>query len=495
MTSPLYIAVDLGAGSGRVFLAGLDPGELLLAEIHRFRYPPIKVDGRLCWDFPFIFGEIKKGLALAGERASELGRPVRSLGVDSWAVDYGLLDADGALMSNPVCYRDERTNGVMERVFARVPRETIFEKTGIQFLNFNTLFQLFSDKDQLTNAAKILLLPDLVNYLLTGKAAAEYTNATTTQMLNALTGKWDDELIGVAGILADQLAEVVSAGTDLGRLKPEFAAFPGLGETSVIATATHDTACAIAGTPLAAADAYISSGTWSLIGVERDRPLINAETGRHNFTNEGGVYGTFRFLKNVMGLWLFESCRAEWIAAGINPSYDEIILEVGRRTGHAALIYPDDERFLNPPSMLDAIRSQMSLTGQVFDSDPIAIAKTIFDSLAFRYASILKTIERLTERTLNGLHIVGGGGRNRYLNQATANASGLRICAGLTEATVVGNVMVQAITAGRFASLSAARQHVLDNFEFETFVPQSTREIDEAAARYAAIEAIFLKGH
>ena len=492
MAEPLYIAVDLGAGSGRVFLAGVDPGEFLLEEIHRFQYPPAISGDRLRWGFSHIFAEIKTGLGKAAVRANELRRPVRSIGVDSWAVDYGLIDAGGNLLADPVCYRDDRTIGAMDEVFTRVSRSTIFEKTGIQFQNFNTLFQLYSEDGDLERAAKALLLPDLINFFLTGKMAAERTNATTTQMVNASTGNWDRDLIDTLGIPGQILPEIIETGTDLGPLKSEIADEVGLRGVRVIAPATHDTASAIAGAPLADGRSYISSGTWSLVGVERDEALINPEVARQNFTNTGGAYGKICFLKNVMGLWIFESCRRQWKAQGRDIEYEAIIGEVSAKQGISGLIFPDDPRFLNPPSMLGAIEQQMAETGNVFDSDPALVAKVIFDSLAFRYASVLRSIESLTGNKLSGLEILGGGGRNRYLNQMTANASRLLVKAGLTEATVVGNVLVQAIANGRFASLAEGRRFVAEKFAFEEFEPQTSAEIDAAANRYLEIEGQFV---
>ncbi|MEP6789608.1 MAG: FGGY-family carbohydrate kinase, partial [Acidobacteriota bacterium] len=335
-------------------------------------------------------------------------------------------------------------------------------------------------------------LPDLINFFLTGKAAAEYTNATTTQMVNAATGTWDADLLERLKLPARILPSIIPPGTDLGKLRRESAVDLELPDVRVIASATHDTASAVAGAPLEENSAYISSGTWSLIGIENSEPLINDEVARQNFTNEGGAYGTFRFLKNVMGLWIFESCRKEWKASGADVGYEELLSDVLGATGFKTFIFPDDPRFLNPPSMTEAIVTQLRETRQEFEMSPAAISKVIFDSLAFRYASVLRSIESLAGIKLENVHILGGGGRNGYLNQMTANASGLKIRAGLTEATVVGNVLVQAITARRFSSLAEARQHVSDNFEFENFVPQRSPELDEAAVRYAEIETRFV---
>ena len=490
MAGPLYIAVDLGAGSGRVFLAGVDPDELLPEEIRRFQYPPSEKAGNIRWDFSHILAEINFGLKGAGERARKLKRDIRSIGVDSWGVDYGLLDAHGDLLADPVCYRDDRTEGTMAQVFARVPRAEIFEKTGIQFQNFNTLYQLYSEKKR-SEAFDLLLLPDLINYFLTGQKVNEYTNATTTQMLNASTGDWDRDLLDRLELPADLLQRIVPAGTDLGPLKPDLAAELGLEGVRVVAPATHDTGSAVAGAPLVDGSAYISSGTWSLIGVELPEALINNEVAKQNFTNEGGVYGTVRFLKNVMGLWLLESCRREWKAGGMDLGYDELLGEVAAYGEMDAFIYPDDPRFLNPPSMLDAIGEQLVETGQRFENSQGAIAKIIFDSLAFRYASVVRSIEDLTGKSISSIQVLGGGGRNAYLNQMTASASGRTVHAGLTEATVVGNVLVQAIAAGRFQSIADARDHVRTNFELNSYRPQPSAKIEEAGLRYTSIEDRF----
>jgi rhamnulokinase len=493
MSELLYIAVDLGAGSGRVFLAGLDAEEFLLEEVHRFHYPPSAEDGHLRWDIAKIFSEIKAGLKEAGNRAQQLGRSIQSLAVDSWAVDYGLVDDENRLIENPVCYRDERTTGIMEKVFAQIPREEIFERTGIQFLVFNTLFQFYAQTETgiPEKAARLLLIPDLINAFLTGRAVTEYTNATTTQMLNAANQAWDTELLEGLRLPAQLLTEIVPAGTDIGLLKPELIEELGLSSVRVIAAATHDTASAVAGTPLESNWAYISSGTWSLVGVERTDTLINADVAHHNFTNEGGAFGTIRFLKNVMGLWILESCRKEWNERGFNVDYDKLLNEVSRLEKNTAFIFPDDPRFLNPPSMLEAIAAQLKESQQPVVTEPAEVTSVILDSLALRYASVLRTIELLTDEKINGVHIVGGGSRNDYLNQVTANITGLPVLAGPVEATVTGNILVQAIAAGRFSSLAEARHHFARNIQLKKFTPQLSPIWKEAARRYAAIEARF----
>ena len=488
MKENLYIAVDLGAGSGRVFLVGLDVSELFFEEISRFSYPPQFENGHLRWDFSLIFAEIKKGLRLAGERANELNRKIYSIGVDSWAVDYGLLDAKGELSANPVCYRDARTNSAMEKVFEKASKNEIYKKIGIQFLNFNTLFQLYSENGNLENTDKMLLLPDLINYFLTGKIFAEYTNATTTQFLNAATKIWDNKLLVKLGLPTRILPDIIAAGTDLGFLKTEIANELNLENVRVIAPATHDTASAVIGAPLEKSQAYISSGTWSLVGVELDKPLINKQAARENFTNEGGAFGTIRFLKNVMGLWIFESCRREWEKIGVKTNYETLLAEVAAEQDFYGFIFPDDERFLNPDSMLKALESQLNETNQAVYKNPVRVTKIILDSLAFRYASVLRTIENLTGKKIESVQIIGGGGRNNYLNQMTANTCGKTVKAGLTEATVTGNALVQAITAGRFSDLSAARQHIKNNFELSEFYPQKSAKLEKAADFYTEIE-------
>jgi len=498
---PLYIAVDLGAGSGRVFLADLSSNEFSLEEVRRFNYPARQVDGHLRWDFAKIFDEVKTGLLEAGRRASDLGRHILSVGVDSWGVDYGLIDGLGELIEDPVCYRDPRTQGVMEEVFARVPRQEIFERTGVQFLPLNTLFQLYAHIRAGTGGseapAKLLLIPDLVNFFLTGRAVTEYTNATTTQMLNARTRTWECEMIERLGMPLKLLGEVVPPGTDLGPLRLDLADELRFHNVRVVAPATHDTGSAVAGTPLEDGWAYVSSGTWSLVGVELETPLINSEVADSNFTNEGGAFGTIRFLKNVMGLWILESCRREWSERGLTVDYSSLLNEVSSIDECGAIIFPDDERLFNPPIMLDAISQQLVETGvpaQSISKDPAVITKTILDSLALRYASVLRTIEALTGRKIEGVHIVGGGSRNDYLNSATATATGLPVRAGPIEATVIGNVLVQAITAGRFASIADGRRYVRGHAKVTTYQPDQSPGWKEAGKRYQEIEQRYLKG-
>ena len=492
----LFIAVDLGAGSGRVFLAGFAPHELMLEEVRRFRYPPRSVDGHLRWDAHHILTEIRTGLREAADRARNLQRPVQSVGVDCWGVDYGLVDGGGLLLEDPVCYRDSRTDGMMDAAFELVPRAEMFARTGIQFMQLNTVFQVLAHvREGLPRGAKrLLLVPDLVGATLSGRAVTEFSIGTTTQMFNASTGTWDGEMLDRLGIPRDLLCDVVPPGTSLGPLLPDVAAETGLGGVDLVAPAAHDTGSAVAGAPLQPGWAYISSGTWSLAGVERTGALINDEVARHNFTNEGGVYGTTRFLKNVMGLWILETCRREWIERGVSAGYDDLLQRAGAIEGEPGLIYPDDPRFLNPPSMLAAIADHMRESGQTAPADPAAVAKVILDSLAHRYASVFRTIEQLTGSRIEGVQIIGGGSQNGYLNQATATATGMPVLAGPIEATALGNAVVQATTAGRFASLAEARSHVARHVRPVSFEPRPTAASTRVAGRYAAIEGQFTEG-
>jgi rhamnulokinase len=487
----LYIAVDLGAGSGRLFLAGVGPQEARFEEVRRFHYPPRHSDAYLRWDLSHILAEIKSGLGAAGERARQIGRAITSIGVDSWGVDYGLIDGNGDVIEDPICYRDERTAGMIERVCLQLPRAEIYARTGIQLLDFNTLFQLYAHREAglPPTATRLLLIADLLNFMLTGRAVAEYTNATTTQLINAETGVWDRSLIDLLDLPEYWFADLVQPGTDLGPLKDELAVELELAGVRVVAPATHDTASAVAGAPLQEGWAYISSGTWSLVGVERKSALINAGAARHNFTNEGGAFGTVRFLKNVCGLWLLESCRKEWAAQGVAVDFDSLLIEVAALEDHSGFIFPDDQRFFNPPSMLNAIAGQMAEHNQAYSSKPAVIAKVILDSLALRCGSVLRTIEELTGQKLEGVQVVGGGSQNDYLNQVTATATGKPVLAGPAEATVTGNVLVQAIAAGRFASLTDARRHIAENMRLKKFMPRPSRAREEQAQRYAAIEA------
>jgi rhamnulokinase len=343
-------------------------------------------------------------------------------------------------------------------------------------------------------AAHLLLIPDLIHFFLTGRAVTEYTNATTTQLVDAATRDWDRDLAERLDLPPPLLGEIVPAGTDLGPLAGGRARDLGLEGVHVVAPATHDTGSAVAGAPLPEGWAYISSGTWSLVGVERARPLVGADVAQANFTNERGAAGTVRFLKNVMGLWILERCRQEWEEDGRGEPYERLLTAVAAIDRSWGLMFPDDPRLLNPPRMTAAIAEQMSETGQAAPTSPAALARVILDSLALRYASVLRTIESLTGATVRGVQIVGGGSRNEYLSQATADASGRAVLAGPVEATVIGNVLVQAVTAGRFASLAEARRHVAERAEPRRFAPRPSSAWADLARRYEDLEARYREG-
>jgi rhamnulokinase len=450
----MHVAIDLGAGSGRALLGHVGDAGLSLQEVHRFTYGPRPSAGHLRWDMTALHGGLAAGLAAARAAAAAAGRRITSVGVDSWGVDYGLIDADGRLVEEPIAYRDPRTDGVMASVCGQVPRSEIFRRTGIQFLPFNTIYQLVAHvRDGLAaDAAGILLMPDLCHLFLSGSRSGEYTDASTTQLLDAATRRWDDGLFAQLGLPRALMPPLVEPGADLGALRPSLQADTAQPPIRVIAPATHDTASAVVGTPLMPGWAYISSGTWSLVGVERTAPLLTAGAEAANFTNEGGAGGTIRFLKNVMGLWVLEGSRREWGRAA--PDIDALVAGAAALPGPVGVIDVDDDRLLHPASMLGAIRAQLTATGQRVPETPVEIARIVFDSLALGYARVIAAIERLTGEPIAGIHVVGGGSRNAYLNQATADATGKPVLAGPVEATAAGNVIVQAVAAGRLASIA-----------------------------------------
>jgi rhamnulokinase len=488
---PCRIAVDLGAGSGRALLGRVDSDGVLLEEVHRFHYTPRVRDGHLRWDFAALLAGVEEGIRRAGQAAAARGSSVASVGVDSWAVDYGLLDGEGRLLEEPVAYRDQRTDGVMEKVFDLLPRAEIFARTGIQFLQLNTLFQLFAHvREGLPGAAsRLLLVPDLCHHHLCGSLRSEHTNASTTQLLNARSGAWDDEIVSRLGLPLTLLPEVVPAGTILGPLLPGRAAALGVPGVTVIAPATHDTGSAVAGTPLRPGWAFLSSGTWALLGLERASPLLGEDVARANFTNEGGAFGTVRFLKNVMGLWMLESCRKEWEAAGRRTDLGSLLDGVAAVDGFPGLVFPDHPRFFKPASMVSELRSSLRESGQGAPEEPVLLAKVVLDSLALRFASVVRTLETLTGQAVEGLHLAGGGSQNQYLNQATADATGRPVLAGPVEATAAGNLLVQAVAGGDVAALPEARQILARATTLKRFDPQGATAWADAARRYADLEA------
>lgn len=486
----LHLAVDLGAGSGRAILGRLDRSTLLLEEVHRFEYPPRHCAGHLRWPFSALLEGVLTAIRRAEPRAAAFGGRLASVGVDSWAADYGLLDASGRLLEDPVCYRDGRTAGIVDEVCARVPRDGIFSRTGIQFLPLNTLYQLVAHvREGLpAGAARLLLIPDLCHHALCGALVTERTNASTTQLLRLHDGRWDETTFERLGLPLALMPDVVAAGSTLGTLSPRCQRELRVGPIPVRAPATHDTASAVVGTPLRPGWAYISSGTWSLVGVERDSPLIGEAVARANFTNEAGASGTVRFLKNVMGLWILEACRREWNAAGWPLDHATLLDRVDAVGGYPGLVFPDHPRFFNPPSMIAELRAGLADSGQHPPDDPVLLTKVVLDSLALRYASVIATIEALTGEAIAGIHIVGGGARNWYLNQATADATDRPVLAGPVEATALGNLVVQATAAGDTWPLAHLRRQLEAVVRPRAFVPRGTAAWAEAARRYRDIE-------
>jgi rhamnulokinase len=486
-----HAAIDLGAGSGRVMVGRVGPDDLLVTEVHRFRYAPRPMAGRLRWDVARLVDGVSEGVLAAGAAAGAAGARITSVGVDSWGVDYGLVAADGRLLEEPICYRDNRTDGVMARVFAVVPREEIFRRTGIQFHQLNTLYQLAAHvRDGLPPAAAhLLLMPDLCHHHLCGSVASERTDASTTQLLDVRTGAWDEDLFGRLGLPLDLMPPVVGTGADLGPIADLFTRSAGLDGARVVAPPTHDTASAVAATPLEAGWAYISSGTWSLVGVEIPEPIVGDAALAANFTNETGAFGRVRFLKNVMGLWLLECCRREWEQAGRPFALPDLVARADAVSGFPGLVVPDDPRFFNPASMVRELGAALASSGQAALEDPVLLTRAILDSLALRYASVVESIEQVTGCPVRGIHVVGGGSLNHCLNQATADATGRPVLAGPVEAAATGNLLVQAIAAGTLPSLAAGRALVRRTEAPRGFEPSETRQWREAAERYRALES------
>jgi rhamnulokinase len=471
-----FAAVDLGAESGRVVVGSFDGQTVALEETHRFANTPVRAAGTLHWDVLRLWNDIQDGLAKAHQQHGDLA----GVGVDTWGLDFGLLDSNAALLGNPVHYRDARNNGMMERAFETVPREEIFERSGLAFLPFNTLYQLLSlqtqNSQQLQIAQCLLFMPDLLHYWLSGARAAEYTIASTSQMLGARTRSWDTELLEKLGLPTHLLPELVAPGTILGNLRQDVANRTGLGaNTPVIAPGAHDTASAVAAVPFHDENgAYLSSGTWSLMGIELDEPLINARVAELNFTNEGGVGGKIRFLRNIAGLWLVQECRRAWnVTTGRKFSYARLTELAERAVAFRSMIEPDDPSFVAPDSMSRAIINYCIAHNQPAPRDEGEFVRCCLESLALKYRWTLDKLEELRGRRIETLHIVGGGTQNKLLTQLTADAIGRPVVAGPVEATATGNILTQAMARGELGNLSELREVVRNSFEVETYEPRA----------------------
>jgi rhamnulokinase len=465
-----FLAFDLGAESGRAMRASLRGGVITLAEMYRFPNGPVRDNGSLRWDIYRLWREMQS--VLSGFSAASL----ESIGVDAWGCDYGLVRADGSLVEVPFTYRDARTQGVMEQVFATVPRERIYAATGIQFLWFNTLYQLYAAcknaPETVAAAHRFATIPDILNYWLSGALKAEYTNATTTQCIDAVKRTWAADLLEQLDIPTRLLTDIVEPGTVLGPLRKE--ADRTLAGTPIVTPACHDTGSAFAAVPVGNSAAFLSSGTWSLLGTELMAPIITPQAMDLDFTNEGGVCGTTRLLKNIGGLWLLQSCRKSWAAAGRDYAYDELVAAAGSEPPFRALLDPDCSRFRNPDDMVIAIDGFCRQTGQPSLNGPPSYSRAIMESLAMKYRAVLESLEQLTGQQFTEIRVVGGGARNRLLNQFTADATGRTVVAGPVEATALGNVAMQMLATGAVSSLREARAIIDRSFPVERFEPADT---------------------
>ncbi|WNR47113.1 rhamnulokinase [Paenibacillus roseipurpureus] len=474
-SSSTVLAFDLGASSGRAIVGRLDSeaGRITIEEIHRFSNDPVRVGNHLHWDILRLLHELKQGILQTKHRGYTA---IESLAIDSWAVDFGLLAANGELLGNPYHYRDHHTDGVMAKVISEVGREKLYAATGLQFLQFNSIFQLYALKDNnpelLDRAATFLMIPDLLRYFLTGEKHSEYTNATTTQLYNATSLTWDTQLIEQLGLPASIFLPPVASGSRVGALSPSVCEELDVPSIPVIAVGEHDTASAVVAVPALDDDfAFLSCGTWSLLGSETDNPVLTEQALDWNFTNEGGVYGTNRLLKNIMGLWLIQECKRTWEKEGKTASFAELAKQAESVKPFQFFIDPDDDMFLNPAHMPKQIQHYCRVTGQVVPETDGEIVRCILESLAMKYRFILERTEQLTGKSYRGLHIVGGGIQNELLCQFTSNATGREVWAGPVEGSALGNLVVQWIALGYIANLREARKLIRNSFPVKTYHP------------------------
>ena len=487
-----FLAFDFGASSGRAILAKFDGEKLTLEEKHRFSNDPVNINGDLHWDVLRLFFEIKQGILKC---ANSGDRDIDCIGIDTWGVDYGLLDKNDKLLENPYHYRDTRTEGMYDEAFKLVPKAEIFKETGIAFNWFNTVFQLLSAKINgdvaLENAKTLLFMPDLFNYFLTGVKKTEYTIASTSQMFNSEKHEWSYDMLKKLGIPTDILTDVIYPGQIVGKIKPELAEELGIAEVPVVAVASHDTGSAVASVPVVDKKdfIYISSGTWSLMGVELDEPNTSDEAMKYNFTNEGGVNKTIRFLKNIMGLWLIQESRRQWDREGTLLSFDELEQQARAAEPFASLIDPDYPAFQTPGNMPKRIREYCAKTGQKVPETKGGIIRCIAESLAFRYRYTIEGMEEVTGNKYNVVNIVGGGIKDKMICQFTANATKRVVNAGPVEATSIGNIIVQGIAMGAIKDLNEGRKIVRNSFDIAEYVPQDSEAWDAAYEKWQSIIA------
>jgi len=485
MARRVALAVDLGASGGRVVSGGFDGRLLELEEIHRFDNGPVSMNGQLVWDLVRLWHEVVAGLRLAANRH---GRVVSTVGVDTWGVDFAFVGADDSLLANPVCYRDARTNGMLAAAEKIVPRTEIFAATGLQFMEINSLYQFLalvrSGSSVLAAADRMLMIPDVFHWLLSGTRSNERTNASTTQCFDPKTGDWAWSLLDSLGIPRKVFGPIVPPGTDLGPLRGDVASETGLVNVRVVAPGTHDTASAVAAVPAMEPPSarpdwcYISLGTWALVGAELDRPLVTPECLAANFTNEAGVGGTTRLLKNICGLWLVQQCRASWLKEGKDWTWEQLTRLAAEAPPLVTLVDPNDPSLVAPASMPDAIRGLAKRSGQPVPESTAAVVRTALESVAAACRSTLRQLDRLLGRRVSRVHVVGGGVKNSLLCQLIADSTGRTVVAGPVEATAIGNLLVQMMAAEGAVDLKAVRQVVRDSFELVTYEPKDSAAWD-----------------
>jgi rhamnulokinase len=477
-----YLACDLGADSGRLMLGSLADGKMSLTELHRFPNGPMKTVGALHWNIDGLFAELKTGLKQAA--ATQL--PIASISTDSWGVDYVLYDDRGLIMPPVWCYRDGRTALGIENVNARMDWPTIYAITGIQFMSFNTIYQVAAEPpERLEQAKQLLLIGDAFNYFCSGVARSEVSIASTTQLYNPTFNRWSKRLFAALGLRENLFAPICPAGTRLGPLKKNLATESGLPPIEVIATCSHDTGAAVAAIPASGDNwAFLSSGTWSLMGVELPKPVINEQARTLGFTNEIGFGNTVRLLKNIIGLWIVQECRRQWAKEGAKYDFAALEKMAADAPPFVSLINPDDPRFMSPANMPQEIAAFCRETNQPAPANHGAYVRCIYESLALFYRFTLRRLERLTGKKIEKLHIVGGGSKDATLNQLAANALKIPVLAGPTECAALGNILIQAITLGHVASHAAARELVRNSFELKVFTPQDSAQWDAAAKRF-----------
>lgn len=483
------VAFDLGASGGKVLLGVYQNGRINISEVHRFSNSPILLADHIYWDFLYLFEEVKKGIKLACKAADG---PVASLGLDTWGVDCSFLDKAGHLLGNPYSYRDPRTNGMMEKAFLRMPRSAIFAHTGVQFMQMNTLFQLLAmvdaDARAFDSVGTFLMIPDLFNYYLSGKKGCEFTNATTTQFYNPLKGGWDDEILQSMGVPRSIIPEIIPPGTVLGNLAPWICEELDVQGMPVVEVGTHDTASAISAVPSTEKDiAFLSSGTWSLLGTESPAPVINEMGLKNNFSNYGGVCSTWAIWKNIQALWLLQECMRYWASVGLQFTHEDIILMANQAKPFGPILDSDDLAFFTPGNFPERIKEYCRRTGQTPPEGEGAIARCILESLALKYRFTFERLQEVVGKELKQLSVIGGGSRNWLLNKFTSEAIGIPLKAGPVEASAIGNIMQQLIAVGELGCLDDCRQVIQASFETAVFEAARSGAWEEAYGRYLEI--------